>query len=121
MQADLISTKAAADKLGIHYLKLLNRGALLNLKPKTINRTFFWTFEQLDLILSYNNTRKIRKDAKSNFSKDKIKIIELFMASNNNSYFEIQKQVNCSTSYIGRTITEYLKTKCLIVESKINL
>lgn len=120
MQPDLISTKAAADKIGIHYMKLLNRGELLNLQPKIVNRTFYWTFEQIKQISSYNQ-RKIRKDAKSNFSKDKIKIVELFLSLNNNSYAEIQKQVSCSQSYISKTITEYLTTKHLIIESKINL
>ena len=41
MQENLIATKDIADKIGLNYLTVLNRGALLKLEPKQINRTFY--------------------------------------------------------------------------------
>ena len=121
MQPDLISTKAAADKIGIHYLKLLNRGALLNLEPKQIPRTFFWTNEQIEKIIHYQSNRKQRKSASNRFSKDKITIIELFLTQKNNSCVRIAKQTSQNLSFVSDTVNEYLKTKTITVESKMNL
>ena len=120
MSPNLISTKAAADKIGIHYLKLLNRGELLNLQPKVIHRTFFWTHEQIKQIAFYQPPKKLRKSATNRYAVEKIKIIELFLTQNNNSCSKIAKQTNQNFSFVSETINEFIKTKHIIVESKMN-
>lgn len=121
MQPDLMSTKAAADKIGIHYLKLLNRGELLNLKPKVIHRTFYWTDKQIAEIAVYQSQRKQRKSATSRYAIEKIKIVELFLTQNNNSCVKIAQQTNQNYTFVSDTINEFIKTKHIIVESKMNL
>ncbi len=121
MQPDLISTKAAADKIGIHYLKLLNRGELLNLQPKVIHRSFYWTNEQLKQIAFYQPIKKPRKDATNKYAVAKIKIIELFLTQNNNSCRKIAEQTGQNFTFVSDTINEFIKTKHIIVESKMNL
>jgi len=120
MQENLIATKDVADKIGLNYLTVLNRGALLKLEPKQINRTFYWTKTQLEQIEQYRKKYKTRINTTNRFSKEKITIVELFLSSKNNSCSEIARQTGKSRSFVNTAINEYLKTKTITVESKMN-
>lgn len=121
MQENLIATKEIADKIGLNYLTVLNRGALLNLEPRQINRTFYWTKTQLEQIEQYQKKYKTRINTTNRFSKEKITIVELFLSSKNNSCSEIARKTGKSRSFVNTAINEYLKTKTITVESKMNL
>lgn len=69
----------------------------------------------------YRKKYKDRRSATSRYSKEKITIIELFLSQKNNSCIEIAKQTSQNLSFVSDTINEYLKTKTITVESKINL
>jgi hypothetical protein len=121
MNPDLICTKTAADKIGIHYLKFLNRGKILKIKPEEKHRAFYWTNEQIKKIALYEPNNKKRKQETNKFNPAKIKIVELFLSQNNNSCIEIAKQTNQNLSFVNNTVNEFIKTKQITVESKMNL
>lgn len=121
MNPDLISTKMAAYKLGIHYLKFLNRSEILKLAPQKMHRSFYWTDDQIKKIAFYKPPKKPKKNATNKFAKEKIQIIELFLSQKNNSSIEIERQTNQKLSFVNDTINEFIKTKHIIVESKMNL
>jgi len=121
MNQELIATKQASVEFGIHPLKILNRSEILKIKPQIINNKNYWTYDQIQDITNYQTPKKIRKGSSNYYAPIKIKIIELFLYQKNNSCVEIAKQTNLQLSYINKIINEYIKTKHIVVESKINL
>lgn len=106
MNPDLICTKTAAEKIGIHYLKFLNRGEILKIKPQEKHRSLYWTNEQIQQIALYEPPKKKRKQAANKFNPVKIKIIELFLSQKNNSCIEIAKQTNQNLTFVNDTVNE---------------
>lgn len=120
MNTDLYCTKSAAERLGVHYLKMLKRCEYLNIEPEKRNNIDYWSEEQIKQLAFYLPKKK-RSDAINPYSKDKIIIIDLFLKLKNNSVIEISKQTSFSLHFIHRTLDEFIKTKHIVVESKMNL
>ena len=119
MNPNLYCTKSAADKLGVHYLRMLKRCEHLKIEPQKQNNIDYWSEEQIKQLAFYL-PRKIRRDAINPHSKDKIIIIDLFKKLKNNTAVEIHQQTNFSIYFIHRTLNEFISTKQIIVESKMN-
>lgn len=121
MNPNLISTRAAAYEIGIYHSKFLHRSKVLKLEGKKLDKSFYWTKEQIEKVEKYKPTKKSKIKGAVKYSPVKIMIIELFLSQNNNSYIEIAKMTNQNISLVNKTIDEFIKTKYIIVESKINL
>lgn len=85
-----------------------------------MHQSFYWTDEQIQKIAFYKTPKKPKKNAINKFAKEKIQIIELFLSLKNNSCVEIAKQTNQNLTFVNYTINEFIKTKHIVVESKIN-
>lgn len=107
-------------------------GRRLTLDPTTIKYRFKklglyeyrkkYTEEEIDLV-DYNAYSQIVKATgftKTNNSKDRVRIVELFLSGGDNRTSVIAKKLNLGHSFVSETISDFLDKKYVLVESKMN-
>lgn len=74
---------------------------------------------EIKLLLKPKNER-FYKPKVLRYPKEAIDVIDYFLKNKNNSTDIIVKELNVSRNFVLKTVDNYLKTKEIIVESKIN-
>ena len=97
------------------------RTRCLEIKRQKIKRQrgYFYTDEQIDLLNNFS--RKSRQCLVKNLYKNnKIEIVEYFKANKSNETKVIAEKLNIRIAIVEKALSEYLKDRIVIVESKMN-
>jgi len=109
-------TSEIAKKMGKTSACVLLRAKHLGLGPKGNKANFLWTEDQCESIENYVNIIP----TKDKYSKIKINIVDFYLTHTHNTEAEIANKMGLSTSRVTSVLNEFLQTKHIIVESKIN-
>jgi len=92
------------------------RAEVLGIKYECKNGIFLWTDEQCEELNNYVQRRAVR----DKYSKIKINVVDFYLTHSYNTQVEIADKMGLSPSRVKIILDEFLETKHIIVDSKIN-
>lgn len=109
-------TSEIAKKIGKTCASIYYRAEALGIKHEHNNGLLLWTDEQCDMIENYTQ----RRATKDKYSKIKINVVDFYLTHSYNTQVEIADKMGLSPSRVKIILDEFLETKHIIVDSKIN-
>ena len=117
----LYHTKEVSNIYNLDIGTVKYRVKRLDITPIKVDteRGYFYTKNQIDLILNFTPRRNptLKKNL---YGKNKIEIVEFFKTNKSNATKTISEKFNVETKVVERALSEYLKDRTVIIESKMN-
>jgi len=109
-------TSEIAKKIGKTSACVYHRADMLGVRHEYRKGVFYWTESQFEKIKKY----KAKRSYQSKYSKIKINVVDFYLTHSHNTQVEIADKMGLSPSRVKTILDEFLETKHIIVESKIN-